>query len=682
MRFLQQAVEEQRRKMRISQLLLLLLRCLALILLGLALAQPLLAGWLTPGSNRVIHLIIDDTLTTNATDPGQSQTRFETLKQQALSLIDDLEPTDTLYLRTLSAIHNNGTITPDTTYNPTEDRLQLIDLINNLKPTQLSRSSQNSLANQRDATHTIASTNPNQQHLALLLSDLSHANTNWQPAEANPQQPTPQNLQWLLSEPMPAQPNDQVRQLTPLRPVAIPDATGRNLQLHLTAQLARFTDTPVERTAQLRWQVFDAQGQPLLTLDDSIRLRPTDTTRTLTRVLTLPVDQALPPDQNTTQLFVQLTWLPDAQPDPLALDNHAVTTLVARRNATILIQHDARPGLTSARWLALAFNPTQADPAPITPQLATRLLPADLESADALFITSPNALNTEDALQLRAFAETNKPILVLPPQDPTTPTSLFETLNLADASFGPTLETDTPGQPFTEALPAAGPLSLLAAEWPTLARTVRTTRYHTPTLPSAQTLINLRTNDTTIPWLQATNLNNTQLLLFASRIEPASTNLPIKPLAVPLFQTLLRDTLNPQTIIPISPLGQMSPRNQTNPETLTLLNLNDEPNTEDRTPYTHAGLWRFNDDNQRFFITQIQPEAANLAAANRQLIQAHLNPNPDNVTWVAPGNWAAALNNPTPAAPAGRPILWLALLALLAELATARWSASGDRRWW
>src|SRR5436190_14259821 len=62
MRFLLEAFRKHKRRLRVEQWLLLAIRCLIPVLLGLALAQPMLQGTLIAGTrgSHAVYLIIDN----------------------------------------------------------------------------------------------------------------------------------------------------------------------------------------------------------------------------------------------------------------------------------------------------------------------------------------------------------------------------------------------------------------------------------------------------------------------------------------------------------------------------------------------------------------------------------------------------------------------------------------------
>src|SRR5262245_34148220 len=91
MRFLQNAVEQNQRRMRIEDMILLALRCLLLALLALALARPAILSNATDvfGQSKVTGVIILDNSQSMGMSDGTS-TRFEKAKQAAEGALDSM----------------------------------------------------------------------------------------------------------------------------------------------------------------------------------------------------------------------------------------------------------------------------------------------------------------------------------------------------------------------------------------------------------------------------------------------------------------------------------------------------------------------------------------------------------------------------------------------------------------
>jgi hypothetical protein len=92
MRLLQEAIRRHQRRSRLESLLLLSLRCLTILLFGIALAQPIVQGSLFSGlGSRFVVLVIDDGIVSGIRDE-QGETELSQSVSQAITLIDSLPP--------------------------------------------------------------------------------------------------------------------------------------------------------------------------------------------------------------------------------------------------------------------------------------------------------------------------------------------------------------------------------------------------------------------------------------------------------------------------------------------------------------------------------------------------------------------------------------------------------------
>ncbi len=95
MQFLMEGATRRTRMWRIDDLLLLILRTMAVLLIVLALAQPMInAGWITGSNSRNLVLVIDQSMSTARTD--DSGTVSDRIIERATSIVDELGVNDTL----------------------------------------------------------------------------------------------------------------------------------------------------------------------------------------------------------------------------------------------------------------------------------------------------------------------------------------------------------------------------------------------------------------------------------------------------------------------------------------------------------------------------------------------------------------------------------------------------------
>lgn len=90
MRFLLEAYRKQKRRLQLEQLILLLLRCALIALIGFAIARPLLGDAGSLGGARTLVIVLDDSLTAGVTDT-EGRSAFERTRSRAIELIDALD---------------------------------------------------------------------------------------------------------------------------------------------------------------------------------------------------------------------------------------------------------------------------------------------------------------------------------------------------------------------------------------------------------------------------------------------------------------------------------------------------------------------------------------------------------------------------------------------------------------
>jgi hypothetical protein len=92
MDFLRQAIEQTSRRLRLQELILLLLRCLAIVLLAVAFARPGGSGWSVTGRGQAVDavLLVDVSYSMGAADGALS--RLERAQQAAVGVLESLPP--------------------------------------------------------------------------------------------------------------------------------------------------------------------------------------------------------------------------------------------------------------------------------------------------------------------------------------------------------------------------------------------------------------------------------------------------------------------------------------------------------------------------------------------------------------------------------------------------------------
>ncbi len=589
MRFLRQAQRRHRHRLRLEQWLLLLLRCLIPIVLGLALSGLLLErglAWLrgTPGQpGRWVCLVIDDSLSTQAVDtPGQPP-RFDQLQAHALHLIDELTATDRVGIWRAGR-PGEMALPPDL-----HDRDTLRHMIKSLRP----RHSRSDLANTIAAAQASIDqrAKPADPTFIVLISDLANDTL---PLDQNttPQlKPLGQRGKLLVTRPAPDAANTQITQLRPLRRRIFPTPMGHPPVLPVVIQLTRFVGQARSDTTHIELAVYhEDDTQPLTTHQAQHRWSPGQThatlnlTATLNKLQTLESNRPGVPALGERMLTLKASIQPtgpganggdndagDGTADAIKADDQrwAVVAWQPRLSVGIIDQQRAtalgsrhhnrlRPGW----WVRLALTAIGTDPlsqASATTPSGTQWIDLEppglsqntLRTLDAVLVLQPDLLQNQDWGALRTLLKNGGLVWVFPP--PGDAPALWGKalrdqfdLDWLVSVEPPTEHPDHPmGQPLAVDRPTPQPLSLLGADWKDLLQPIRVRKQLDVTIGragAAPTEVWLATADGK-PILIYSRIGDGQALLSATAIDPTWTNLPTKPLFVPLLNETLYGVL-------------------------------------------------------------------------------------------------------------------------------------------
>jgi len=127
MRFILEAIKRTHRRLRLEEILLLIMRCLILMLLALALSRPFITGsllGLASEGNRYAIIALDASYSTGARTGHE--TAFDRAKKQAAGIISDLQKGDKLSVVILS--HTPHALQADPTSNLEAARTEVMNL--------------------------------------------------------------------------------------------------------------------------------------------------------------------------------------------------------------------------------------------------------------------------------------------------------------------------------------------------------------------------------------------------------------------------------------------------------------------------------------------------------------------------------------------------------------------------
>ncbi len=566
MRFLQLAYRQQKNKLRLENWLLLAVRCLIALLLGLALSGPVLTGCAGglggafDNSGRVVHLIIDDALASGAKETAE-RSRFDRHLAAAKQVIDALEPRDRV------ALWLAGRPARPIIEDPTTDREELHRALDALTP----RFGGSALPAALEAVgeKLALDQTPSDRAVVAVLSDLAGGSDYWAQATPAALQSLGERAQVLISESSPEVGNVQITSLQPRRTLVLsrsPDGGSAGV-VNITVALRRFAAGSEAAEAGVALRLLDADGQVISESRREASWAAGQVETTLNVALPLGEGGA----DGAGPVVIEATLEPGLLSDTLAADNVRLAAVEARASLRIgLIDEatDARDGITPRDFIAQALSPLTGTGSGMTVQpLSPATLDRDtIETLDAVVLLRPDLLASERWDDLARFARQGGLVWVVTPvaegsavwSDALRRAFALEwrigldPFDLAAASGGLGLDTQKP---------APEALELVGANWSELLRPVRVSRKIELLVPEGEAWLALadRTDtsaDPTPPPGDPTQSGNTRrallaaqptgdglVLLLAAALDADWTNLPTKPLFVPLLHETLRGVL-------------------------------------------------------------------------------------------------------------------------------------------
>jgi len=412
MRFLLEAYRRARRRMRLERWLLLAIRVLAVALMGLALARPLLdGGGLLAGAGGVegrrVYLLVDDGLASGLRDePATDRTALDRHRETAHAVIDRLGPADRVSVVRLSR-PAEALIDP-----PTGDRAVARRVLDELAP---SDARTELAAGLEGVGETLAATEDDPSAaIVVLLTDWRRGSVDLDAPRPDFDPPVGAGL--VLRTARPAEraiPNVQVAAVEPVRRVALAGAGDGGGQV--TARLRR--TGPLDQVATTSVRILAAELPGVA--DEEARIVRWDPGQG-----EASVDFRLDPadvEAGTIALEVRIA------PDLLASDDvrHEIVEVRDALRVAVLDRRDFGTGggidrLSSGQWLRRALDPggdaerivvETVDPATIDPLALRR--------ADAALLPRPDLVTTAGWSALAEYAASGGVVWLMPAADQT-----------------------------------------------------------------------------------------------------------------------------------------------------------------------------------------------------------------------------------------------------------------------
>jgi len=754
MKFLLEAYRRQRRRVNLEQILLLATRCLLVALLALALGKPVLgaAGLLGSAGPRTLYLLIDNSLTSSVVTggvPGGSPA-LERSKAQALNLLAQLDQGrgDRVAVLTLAS-PNDGLVLP-----ATPDLAGAGELIRALSPADSRADFSGALARVRDELRRdgSATTSAGNNWLALLSEFRAGAADTSASVPGLSAVGTPDSGLNVLASTPASEPIDNVtiEGVDPLRGVLISPAEGAAGQRAGASAGVRIT---LRRTGpgvgaggvtKVRLEALRPAGAPgerAPAAEVVVQWQPGQETAAASASVEVPAAEIGAMASTDDAVIVA-----QIDRDAVAGDNTLRRPMESRSRLEVALlapgqvaEGGSINSFTTADWLALALSPetdlavrrrrngevriTVLDPART---LASQGGAGALGEFDALLVPRPDLIDAPGWRQVRVAVDRGALLVVMPPSHEQThlwTDAMIEALGL-DWSIGREPRTLSPAGVLTSqrVLPA-GPdlLELLAPELDSLAKPVAFSRILDITAPagSFEPLLTLSDGTPILVMGQAGTGEagpiNTQptpavgpvasrglVLFFAAPPELSWTDLPAKPLMVPLLQELIRQgigrSLGTHTTVAGGSPGVV-------PGAVELVRLAGDDTgagaTDGGLPRTvsidaggrlspairNAGLWVFrNDDGSTLGITAFNadPQASSTEVLGIDELTRWLSPVSNEIVWLedegaptlgTPGGGAAAasvLETDSRVPPLSFPLLAAGALLAVLEAVLAR----------
>lgn len=587
MEFLLQAYRQQRKRLRFEQWLLLGSRCLLVALIALAVGKPVLSAALGQsglGSQDLI-IVLDNSLTSQARADAAGQAALENAKTRALALLDELDGArgDRAGLVLLGGPAEGVVLPASSDIADVRRRVERVVATDSRADVSGALAAIGASQNQRDAEGEDAGS-------SLTIAFVGDWRTgSWDVATPIAAMPSLANARITLSPAASAgADNIAVVGVRPLRPMLVgggdapgsPDAGLVPVQV----ELKRWSTAPLVTTLRAEIRTSTLASDPARTTTTRITWDQGQSSASTTLSLRAPAGLAGERAGDRELLVVA-----NIDPDAIEGDNTAAALLAQRAAVTITLIDDpaaraARQGdgidsFNAGDWMTLALDPRSSQEA-LSPDAAraglrvqrgdvrdlatlgaarsdSGSLPAALRDSSALLIPRPDLLDASAWRGVRTFVLRGGLVMVSPPEDAQThlwTDALSQTLGLG-VELSRSVRELTPGNAGgglairvgDAAASAAGGedlLAMLRGELGELVKSVRVRRVLGATVQGDDVRALLTLEDGS-PLVLATRVVDEGtprgwVVVWTAAPTLAWTDMPAKPLMVPLMQEVVR----------------------------------------------------------------------------------------------------------------------------------------------
>jgi hypothetical protein len=676
MQFLRDALRKQRKRLQLEQLLLLLVRCLIPIVLGLALAQPLLksVGALDLGGGRAITFIIDNGLV-SALESDDGSTALDAHIQSARHVMEQLGPGDRVSLITTA---RPARLVIDAS----SDHASVLRAIRQLEPSDAASDLSGAISLLESSIGGDDATRNTQ--IAYLLSEFRTGSADLAQALPTLAALNDENTTLIATTPANApRTNVTVTAVQPARSVLLAQAGQELRQVRIVLSRSGAALPAEVTTVRMESDAIEPVEPGIVNWSAGQEEAAVD----LPLALTVSGNRQVP-------LRVSIDR------DALGADNVRYAAPDLRDMVNVLLVHRAGFGaqstvdrLTSGQWLQRALQPTDDTPIDVVSVEPATLTAGDLRTMDVVVVAQPERLVEEQWAELRGFVDRGGLLMVSPTSDATIHRWVAAFTGAMDLDWIVNVEREDLDKPMLLDLQrvAGSLLSLISADMEALLRPIVVNRRLRVEDATAANAAVIRYEDG-LPMLLAASppfamdspdpasprASRGLAVLFTVAPNLNWTNLPSKPLMVPLVQELVRNGLSQTRSSQRWAVGDQPVLLEPEAQSLagadgSVIALNDIGRAD--APLGRAGVYTVRDRADRAvraIAVNVQPEAARVEAQSSTAVQ----------TWLeASGAWTItandALTDPLRSAPAiaslGRTLLIVLLALVLLETLLARW---------
>ena len=691
MQFLIEAYRRNKRRLRIEQIILVALRCLILLLLGIALAQPLLNSKNILGNSgpKTVHLVMDDGLISGLTDE-QGQTALDKQRIIAQEIIGSLN-TDDLISVTTTAQPAQAAVAPATT-----NHMGVNDLLIAMDPSSSISDIPTALRLVEEQVEQLQ--DQSQRHVVYLLSEFRQGATSLDEPINKMSLSDKYGVELLAMTPS-SDPisNVQVVSITPIRHMVMPEYGDRNTQVTITLRREGGNFPPEDTTLQ----VVTDRGQEATEVTVSWKAGQQEL------LVELMLDLS---NISSTDIELQAS----IEHDPLEVDNHQFTSLRSVETIRVAIidrqLQTSRPSVDEMQpghWINLALLPENKSPIEVSYIEPTSLDSGQLYGIDVAFVVRPDLLTQEAITTVKNYVQQGGFIIISPP--PNIDSHAWATPLLSALSLPWVVELETNKHESSVALsteqPPSSLLGLLGPEMESLSRPVLFSKTINVQIPNGSQdavlvfedgqpalLVGQTISDEDLLFGESVKpeeqiqTNNTLtarrgiVVLMSTALDLEWTNLPSKPLLVPLLHETIRQGLGLIRSQQNALVGQRPVLwpGATEIELANGSRVTAAQNGRVNQPISTPGLWRVQDNQGTdlgVLAININPLGGRTGVNAPEAVQSWLDRGTSEKTkwsFIDAGDPTAALSDIPNKAPIGRMILFIVLGLLVLETLLSR----------